>query len=403
MSQKEDILSVDELNNVIRLAITDKLNNNIKVAGEISNIKISNQNMYFTLKDSLSSISIVMWKTQLEKLKLNNNLKNGDNIIVTGKVTCFTSKGTYQVTSTKIEQIGIGDLHEKYEKLKEQYNENGYFSKKREFPKHINRIGILTSAEGAALQDILYVLNTNSFNGEIYIKNCSVQGNLCPKSVQDGIRYFNLLNDTKKLDVLLISRGGGSFEDLMGYSSSEIVKSIYQSDIFTISAVGHEVDWMLSDFAADCRAPTPSIAAEMISSVQKKKIDMFNDIKTKLNKLDQIINSRLDNYSEKLDNCNNMLVMVNPITYIDTETEKVNRYKTLMMNKVFNRIDKLLSDVNTCKNENNRFSSNKIFDKGYVAIIDKDNNLVSSKDTFAKLLSRKNKIKIIFADGEYLL
>jgi exodeoxyribonuclease VII large subunit len=403
MSQKENILSVDELTNIIKLTITEKLCNNVKVTGEISNVKISNQNMYFTLKDELASINVVMWKLQLDKQKFEQNLKNGDNVIVTGKITCFTKQGTYQITSTKIERIGIGDLHEKYKKLKEQYELNGYFSKKREFPKHINRIAILTSTEGAALQDILYVLNYNSYNGEIYIKNCSVQGNLCPKSVQEGIHYFNLLNNTKKIDILLISRGGGSFEDLMGYSSLEIVTSIYHSELFIISAVGHEIDWMLSDFAADCRAPTPSIAAEMISSVYKQKIDMLHNVKEQINKLEHIINNKLEHYNDKIENCNNMLVMINPVNYINTETEKINKYKTLIINKVFSNIDKLLNNVKFSMNENNKYSINNTFNKGYVAIIDQQYNLVNNKETFIKLLNEKNNMKIIFNDGEYNL
>ena len=324
-------------------------------------------------------------------------LKNGDDVIVTGKIACYTKQGTYQIATTKIDRIGIGNLHEQYEKSKNTYQVNGYFSKKRDFPKYINKIGILTAADGAALQDVLYVLNTNLFCGDIYIKNCAVQGNLCPKSVQDGIKYFNKLSD---IDLLLITRGGGSFEDLMGYSSEEIVKSIYESNIFTISAVGHEIDWMLSDMAADCRAPTPSIAGEMITSVQKKKKEMLNVVNDKLSKLNMSIFNKFNNYLDKIISCENMLHVMNPINYVNVELDKLHKYKGLLMNKINNKLENILSVCDNLKKENDKYSTKKTFEKGYVAITDDQHNLVSNKEVFKFMMNNKQKLKIIFIDGE---
>lgn len=399
MSQKENIISVNQLNDIIKQIITDKLSSVIKVKGEISNMKLSNNNVYFTLKDDISSISAVLW-SRLNTDKADK-FKNGDDVIVTGKITCYTKQGNYQITASKIERIGIGNLHEQYEKLKNDYQKSGYFSKKREFPKYVNRIGILTSSDGAALQDVLYVLNSNKFYGDIYIKNCFVQGNLCPKSVKDGIEYFNKLNNESTIDLLLITRGGGSFEDLMGYSSEEIVKSIYNSNIFTISAVGHEIDWMLSDLAADCRAPTPSIAGEMISTVQKRKRDMLTDINSKLEKFRMLIDNKINNYVDKILSSKNMLNVLNPANCIDKELDKIRKCREIYTNKIYSRIDQLLESCINLKRTNDKYSSDKTFEKGYVAIIDDENNLISDKKTFKNMIKKKQKLKIIFVDGEY--
>ena len=268
MSKKDNSITVSELNTKIKDVIVENMSDIIRVKGEISNIKISNKNIYLALKDESSSISVIYWSGVDT---LNDKVQNGDDVIVTGKINCFHKQGTYQIICSKIEKIGIGNLHEKYESLKKSFHQKGYFSKKRQIPNKINRIAILTSTEGAALQDVLYVLKSNSFSGEVVIKNCFVQGQNCPESIKSGIEYFNKLHKIKYFDILLITRGGGSFEDLMGYSSKEAVRAIYDSPIITISAVGHEVDCMLSDMAADYRAPTPSIAGEVISSIQKKK------------------------------------------------------------------------------------------------------------------------------------
>jgi len=267
MSKKSDILSVSELNDKIKNTIEQNFQNTLKVKGEISSLKISGKHCYFVMKDSASSINMIMWNYVMD-------LKQGDDVVVTGKMNCFQKNGTYNVSAFKIEKIGIGNIYEEFEINKKKFESKGYFAKSMnpiEVPKVISRIGILTASEGAAIQDVLYVLKNNGYHGDIYIKNCNVQGTLCPDSVKQGIKYFNKLHKKKQLDVLLITRGGGSFEDLSGYSHKKIVKEIYKTKIYTISAIGHEVDTMLSDYASNYRSPTPSIAGEVISESYKTK------------------------------------------------------------------------------------------------------------------------------------
>ena len=298
--------TVSQITNEIKTALLKNIPDKLYVEGEISNYKVSNSNMFFTLKDEESSISVVSWG--FEKY-FEDNFLNGDKVKVFGKISCYAKNGSYSLQIFKIEKQGIGDLHSSYEKMKKLYQDKGYFDqeRKKQFPSNLNNIGIITSPEGAAIQDILFVLNKNKFRGKIFIKRCMVQGNSCGKSIVESIEHLNNLKiqegkTKKKLDLIMITRGGGSFEDLMGYSDPKVLEAIYDSDIFVISAVGHEIDFMLSDFVSDIRAPTPSIGAEIISKKQKENLDKLNDMSDYVrNILKPKLINLLSNYQNKLD------------------------------------------------------------------------------------------------------
>ena len=298
--------TVSQITNEIKTALLKNIPDKLYVEGEISNYKVSNGNMFFTLKDEESAISVVSWG--FEKY-FDADFSNGDKVKVFGKISCYAKNGTYSLQVFKIEKQGIGDLHNSYEKMKKVYQDKGYFDedRKKTFPQKLSNIGIITSPEGAAIQDILFVLNKNKFHGKIYIKRCMVQGNSCAKSIAESIEQLNNLKiqegkTKKKLDLIMVTRGGGSFEDLMGYSDPKVIEAIYDSDIFVMSAVGHEVDFMLSDFVADLRAPTPSIGAEIISKKQKENLDKLNDISDYIkNTLKTKLINLLSNYQNKLD------------------------------------------------------------------------------------------------------
>lgn len=397
MSKKENFITVSNLNEKIRGLISKEFDGQIKVKGEISNVKISNGNTFLTLKDEESSINVVSWRNEIK------NVKNGDDVIVTGTITCYPKQGSYQITTYKIDRIGIGNLHEKLEKNKKTFDEKGYFSKSKEkivLPTKINRIGILTAKEGAAIQDILYQLKANSFTGEVYVKNCHVQGQICPQSICNGIEYFNKLNKTKPIDILLVTRGGGSFEDLMGYSSREVVKAIHETPIYTISAVGHEIDTMLSDYSANYRAPTPSIAGEVISSSQKKKKDMLDKQIEKLANIKYYMMHRISSLRTKMDNNYNLLKAINPIHFIDLELEQFENIRKVVNSKIIKNLEDKVGTIQKFKNQNETYNPAQIFKNGYVAIIDDENNLISNTAKFNDMVKNKKKLKIVFSDGE---
>ncbi len=290
--------SVSEITEKIKSSILDEFPDKICVSGETTNVKKSGDHMYFTLKDEDASLSCMFFGYfRTNKTVLNS----GEKIVASGKLSLYVKNGTYSLNIVRIDKIGVGLLHQKYEELKEYFRTKKYYENKLELPKIIKNIGIITSPEGAVLQDILFVLNKNNFNGNIFIKRCNVQGVQCPKSVINAIDYF-LLND-HKLDLLLIARGGGSFEDLIGYSDEDLVEKIYEikkHGICTISAVGHEVDFMLSDFVCDIRAPTPSIGAEIICQQYNLQNDVVETYKNMMHNIHNIIMSKIQNMNHKL-------------------------------------------------------------------------------------------------------
>lgn len=389
-------LSVRDTNELVKTIVGSYLGNKMYIQGELSNKKNSNGNLYFSLKDkdNVSSINCVQWKIP------NDIFQNGDIVTVSGKITCYTKQGTYQITASSIDKSGVGDVSTKYEKLKEEFENKSYFSKKREFPEKIKNIGILTSTEGAALQDVLYVLNNNNFMGNVYIKNCLAQGNGCPKSVEQGIKYFSELNKSIPIDILLITRGGGGIEDLMGYSSEEVVKSIYECPIFTISAIGHEIDDMLSDFAADHRAPTPSIAGETIIKFQKKEYECIIKSSEKIRELEYLILSKLASYESKLDQYSRIHRSLNPSAIIDNQIEKIHMVQKRVRDKIYHNIHDSYHELDKLKIKNNAHDTKKLLKKGYTIITDENNNLIENMDVFKKKIRKKHDIKIIFEDGE---
>jgi len=394
MSKNDDFIDVTTINDIIKDLLSANLSETLKIKGEVSNLKISNNNSFFTLKDSQSAISVMSWGNVF-------NISNGDDVYVSGKLVCYTKQGTYNIRAFKAEKIGIGNLFETYEKLKISFDKNGYFSKKRKFPETINKIGIVSAYGGAALQDILYVLNANSFCGEVYIKNCYAQGKYCPKSVRDGIKYFN--DAPEKVDLILISRGGGSVEDLMGYSAEAVVKAIYESNIFTISAVGHEIDTMLSDYAADHRSPTPTRAAEEITLVEKKSLSEFNSCIEVVSELKMMITSILNNLQKKIQNNKMLLNALSPSKCIENELNMLKGLKYTFYNKIKQRIENTSHKIESLKLKNQSFDTINNFHKGFIMVVDQNNTVIKSANEFRNLRKSKQKLKFIFADGNVII
>jgi exodeoxyribonuclease VII large subunit len=246
----------------------------------------------------------------------------------------------------------------------------------------------------------LFVLNSNKFEGQIYIKNSPVQGIDCPKGICEAIKYFNeSIFNNKKVDLIMITRGGGSTDDLMGFSHPNVIEAIHNSKIFTMSAVGHEVDNMLSDFSANLRAPTPSIAGELLSASKKKEIDLISTGKDNLAIIKMKINNILSSYKEKINSSKKILNAFNPTSFINLEKDKLLKIKINIFNKIKSNLFNIITKIEKYTAKNNSYSPNKIFENGYVAIVDKNNNLINKLDNFKQC----KKLKIIFIDGEFEL
>ncbi len=233
----------------------------VNVEGEISNYRPSSTgHIYFTLKDEHASISAVLFKGKSRYLSFTP--KDGMKVRAKGALSVYTQRGSYQIVIDSMEETGSGDILKLLEQRKRELAEEGLFdsAKKQNIPYFPRCIGVVTSPTGAALRDILQILNRRNPKVSVIIFPCSVQGSDAGKTIA---KQIDIANIHKLCDVLIVGRGGGSLEDLLPFSEEEVVRSIAASAIPVISAVGHEIDWALSDYAADVRAPTPSAAAEL--------------------------------------------------------------------------------------------------------------------------------------------
>jgi exodeoxyribonuclease VII large subunit len=383
----QEVYTIQDLNKLIKKSINETFDNQISIIGEIYNYKKAHNNIFASLRDKNASVNIVCFS------KINYNINNGSQVIATGKIDYYSKNGNinFIVTSFKKDSEEFGEIYKIYESTKNKFENKGYFNNKKLRPNRINNIGIITSNNGAALQDILYVLKNNNFNGNIYIKDCLVQGESCHKSISSGIKYFND-NKDKNIDILLITRGGGSFDDLMGFSHDDVLEEIHKSKYYTISAVGHEIDFMLSDFVSDLRAPTPSIAAEIICSQQKEETDNMRilDHFTKMIKENIINKIKINKIT--LNKIENDMKYINPINKIRSIYEKMlDDMKMNIMNKINTNRNKLIVLESTLKTKDIK----QKIDDGY-CILFKDNKMI--KD--ATEITKDNKYKL-YINEEY--
>jgi exodeoxyribonuclease VII large subunit len=252
------VFSVSQISNILKRHVESQFSN-INVKAEISGLKIhTSGHAYFTLKDKDAVIDGVVWRGTA----LNAALKEGSEVIASGRITTYPARSKYQMIVTQVELSGQGDLMKKLLENKEKFQAEGLFSNNRPLPKFPQKIGVITSETGAVIQDILHRLRQR-YPCHVLVWPVLVQGKGTVEQVSEAINGFNLLND--KPDVLVVARGGGSFEDLFAFNEEAIVRAVFESKIPVVSAIGHETDTTLIDYAADLRAPTPTAAAELIT------------------------------------------------------------------------------------------------------------------------------------------
>ncbi len=255
--------SVSEVNKYVKMLFeSDNILNSISVRGEITNFKAHyTGHYYFTLKDESSTIKCVMFKGYAQYIKFKP--ADGMKVVINGQISCFERDGVYQIYCKSMSPEGLGDLYLAYEQLKEKLSKEGLFDDihKKQIPFLPQRVGVITSRTGAVIRDIINVSTRRYPNVNLLVYPAAVQGVNVATTVIDGIRTFNKLNN---VDVIIIARGGGSFEDLFGFNDENLAREIFASKIPIVSAVGHETDFTICDFVSDLRAPTPSAAAELV-------------------------------------------------------------------------------------------------------------------------------------------
>ncbi len=265
----KNVYSVGQVNNYIKhMFDEDYLLRSILVRGEVSNCKYhSSGHIYFTLKDASGTLSCVMFASRVRG-GLSFRMKEGDQVVVQGAVSAYPKGGSYQLYAERIIQDGVGLLNERFELLKKKLEEMGMFDEayKQPIPKYIRRLGVVTAPTGAAVQDIINIATRRNPYVEIVLYPALVQGEGAAQSVANGIRALDTLGDrdpSKKIDVIICGRGGGSLEDLWAFNEEAVAQAIFDCQTPIISAVGHETDTTIADYVADLRAPTPSAGAEL--------------------------------------------------------------------------------------------------------------------------------------------
>ena len=281
-------LSVSQLTELIKTCLEGTFSE-VSVEGEISNYRPSSTgHLYFTLKDAGATLQVVMFKNRLKSLDFTP--RDGQRVKARGSISVYPQRGTYQLVCEYLEQAGTGDLLAMLEERKRRLAAEGLFDaeRKKPIPRFPETVGVVSSPTGAAVQDILNILRRRAAGIRVILLPTPVQG---AEAAPIIARRIEQANQWKLVDVLIVGRGGGSLEDLLPFSEEVVVRAVANSAIPVISAVGHEIDWALTDFAADLRAPTPSAAAELVSENRQETLDMVRDYRKFL---EESIEGRLD-------------------------------------------------------------------------------------------------------------
>lgn len=384
-------LSVGEVNNYVKkLVENDFILKNLNVKGEISNLKFhSSGHIYFSLKDENSKVNCIMFKNNA--VNLDFRLEEGMKVEVKARLGVYHKEGTYQLYCENIKKAGIGELFEEFHKLKKELSEEGIFDEKykRALPKFPKRIGIITARTGAAVRDIINVIQRRNKALDIILYPAKVQGENAADSIIEGIRYFN---NEKSVDIIILGRGGGSIEELWAFNNRELAYEIFNSRIPTVSAVGHEVDFTISDFVSDMRAPTPSAAGELVSpSLQ----EMINDLLNKKEFLHRAIDRRFLNAKRDVDLLYKGLKGNNPTHIIEKRIKEVNTLEEKLNFLGKRKIDKAKDELIALNSILQTLNPLNTLGRGYSVIMDKEDKVINKVSE----LKKNDMVKVIMKDG----
>ena len=421
MIDAEKVFEISEINRIVKNILLSHLEK-VWIGGEVSNfVEASSGHWYFSLKDSSAQIRCTMFKGYNTFSSISP--KNGDQIEAFGAVSLYEARGDYQINIEQIREKGTGNLFEKFLQLKDKLEKLGLFDEenKLNIPTFPKNIGIITSASGAALRDVLSILNKEQNYNQIIIYPSSVQGKEAADEICSAI---NKANAHQIVDVLILCRGGGSIEDLWSFNEEKVVQAIAQSRLPIISGVGHETDFTLTDFVADMRAPTPTAAASVIqdrlskldeffehylSTLQKNITNLLKNKNQELDYLEKRIVSpkdKLKRSQEFIDSLKKQFItlirkeflaaekeinslhkrLLAPQEKIKQAEEKIKNYKKALLSNVFRIIKEHQSKINFIDEKLNILNPKNILAKGYSIVYNKsdvvkDSNKVNLNDT----------------------
>ena len=372
MENTRRIATVSQINNYIK-ALLEQVSviQSVWIKGEISNFKLhSSGHIYLTLKDNNSVLKAVMFRGAASKL--NFKPKDGMMVLALGRIAVYEAGGQYQLYIEAMEQEGTGDLYAQFEELKRKLGEEGMFNEehKKPIPRFPSSIGIATSPTGAAIRDMINVIKRRCPMVKIIIYPCLVQGDGASKTIVEAIEYFN----TKKLvDVIIIGRGGGSIEDLWAFNEESTARAAYNSEIPVISAVGHETDFTISDFASDLRAPTPSAAAEL---AVPDILELKNQLDTSCARMAALLKQKIDAPKKQLEFLSVKTSKTNFEKYLLDLEQDTDRLSESLIKTFTNKIDLEQKRFEREAGKLSALSPLSVFERGYCSL-SKENKLVS--------------------------
>lgn len=389
-----DFESVSHLNGYIKQSLQDNpYLAEFSVVGEISQYTVSaRDHAYFSIKDDQSVINCVIFSRNRSALKIDPQI--GMKVKVTGGLDYYSAGGKLQMIATNIEDKGAGDLHEQFNKLFKKLQNEGLFdgSHKKAIPILPRRIGVVTSQSGKVISDIVNTIRKRNPHHDILLYPASVQGELCPPEVISGIKYFN---ENKNVDVIIVARGGGSYEELFCFNDEGIARAVYASEIPVISAIGHEPDYTIIDYVADVRAATPTAAGEMVIA---SYADQTKEIDNLALNLDIAINQFIDSRRKALDVYKNHKALHSPAFYAREQLAVVNGLKNQLDALSSRFVKQAQSEVNEVKVRLDALNPNNVLNRGYSYVCNSKGKAVES----AKSVKKGDNVSIVLSDGTLL-
>lgn len=383
-----EAISVTKFNSYIKnIFDAEELLHNISIVGEIFGVSVSRNVIYFSLKDENATLSCVCFYPNLI-----NEIKEGEQVIVTGSPNFYVKGGRLSFNVVKIENVGQGKLFEEFLKMKAKLEKEGLFDvdHKKQIPENIRRIGVITSKEGAVIQDIKNVAWRRNPNVDIVLFNTKVQGFQSEKEIANAI---DIMGNYPNIDVIIVARGGGSLEDLWAYNTEIVARATYNCPKPIVSAVGHETDFTIIDFVSDLRAPTPSAAAELLTYNLQDKKDSLISFK---NNLIRIENNILSSCKSNLQNVIYRLHNTFDKTFL-SQASILEKLKTSLVRNFESSVEQKIYELGIYENTIEKINPLKILEKGY-ARIEQGKDIVKT----SKAVDFNQNLKILFRDGEVI-
>ena len=384
ISDEPKIFSVSEINRLVKKVLTDNFDS-VWIKGEISNFtKASSGHWYFTIKDNTSQVRCTMFRGKNNFV--NWDVKDGDLVEIHCDIGLYEARGEYQLNVNKIQKSGLGELFEAFQLLKTKLKKEGLFEEKnkKSIPDNIKAIGVVSSESGAVIKDIISTINRRNKYINIIIYPTQVQG---PASLDNIINAIEIANTRNEVDVLVVARGGGSIEDLWSFNDERVVRAIASSNIATISAIGHETDFTIADFVADLRAPTPTAAAEIISSELSL---FFENLASFQQDLFQIMQNKFYEIYQKIDQYEKRLL--SPQEKIKTQNILIENFSKRIQTSMLRYLKINQNKVESLEHSLILLNPNEILSRGYSIAFNENNKAITNVESVS--LNDKIKIKL---------